>query len=53
MKDSTFLQWIHDRIYYVYEKEKIDQNIDFLIKLREIIEKTKEGENGKKANSIH
>jgi len=36
MKDSEHLQWIHDRIVNVYGES---ENVDFLIRLREIIGK--------------
>jgi hypothetical protein len=35
MTDKEHLQWIHDRIVNVYEE---NENVDFLIKMREIIE---------------
>jgi len=39
MKDKQFLQWIHDRLYYVYHESP---NVDFMHKLRAIIEVTPE-----------
>jgi hypothetical protein len=43
MKNFEQLQWIHDRIVNVYgEKE----NAGFLIKFREIIQETKNSEEG-------
>lgn len=42
MKDSEFLQWIHDRIINVYKESS---NVDFLYRLREIIQLIKEIEN--------
>jgi len=41
MKDSEHLQWIHDRIVNVYGE---NQNIDFLIRLRQIITKLEKAE---------
>ena len=38
---SKHLQWIHDRIINVYGEDK---DVDFLIKLREIIQHTKSSE---------
>ena len=35
MKDSEHLQWIHDRIVDVYHE---NENVDFLIRMREIIQ---------------
>ena len=35
MTDKEHLQWIHDRIVNVYRE---NENVDFLIKMREIIE---------------
>lgn len=43
MKDSEHLQWIHDRIINVYNES---ENIDFLIRFREIIKTTKDSEDG-------
>jgi len=43
MKDSEHLQWIHDRIINVYNES---ENVDFLIRLREIIKTTKDSEDG-------
>ena len=34
--DKAHLQWIHDRIVEVYGE---NENVDFLIKMREIISK--------------
>ncbi|MCP3941084.1 MAG: hypothetical protein GY710_06330 [Desulfobacteraceae bacterium] len=42
MKDKEFLQWIHDRIIEVYGENK---NIDFLHRLRKIIEETEINDN--------
>ena len=41
MKDFEHLQWIHDRIINVYNE---NENVDFLIRMREIIKTTKENE---------
>jgi len=43
MKDFEHLQWIHDRIINVYNES---ENVDFLVRLREIIKTTKENEKG-------
>lgn len=43
MKDFEHLQWIHDRIINVYNES---ENVDFLIRLREIIKTTKDSEEG-------
>lgn len=40
-KFSKDLQWIHDRIINVYKES---ENVDFLVKLREIIKTMKEQE---------
>ena len=37
-KDSEHLQWLHDRFIHVYGENK---NVDFLIRMREIIESKK------------
>ncbi len=34
MTDAEFLQWVHDRMIYVYGESP---NVDFLHRLREII----------------
>ena len=39
MNDKEHLQWIHDRIVNVYGE---NENVDFLIKMREIIDNFKE-----------
>ena len=41
MSDSNFLQWIHDRLKRVCKES---QNVDHLIRLRKIIQKTKQQE---------
>lgn len=43
MTDSEHLQWIHDRIVNVYDES---ENVDFLIRMRNIIEHAKANENG-------
>lgn len=43
MKDSEHLQWIHDRIINIYNES---ENVDFLIRLRDIIKTMKESEDG-------
>lgn len=40
-EDSKHLQWIHDRIINKYNES---ENVDFLIRLREIIEKLQKEE---------
>ena len=40
-ENSEHLQWIHDRIVSVYDESP---NVDFLIRLREIIKEEKEHE---------
>ena len=40
-KNSEHLQWIHDRMVYQYGESP---NVDFLIKLRNIIAETKQTE---------
>jgi len=41
MTDSEHLQWLHDRIVNVYGES---ENVDFLIKFREIIKDIKDEE---------
>ena len=41
MSDSEHLQWLHDRIVNVYGES---ENVDFLIKFREIIKDIKDEE---------
>jgi len=41
MTDSEHLQWLHDRIVNVYGE---NQNVDFLIRFREIIKGIKDEE---------
>lgn len=41
MKKSEHLQWLHDRIVNVYGES---ENVDFLIKFREIIKDIKDEE---------
>ena len=41
MTDSEHLQWLHDRIVNVYGE---NQNVDFLIRFREIIKDIKDEE---------
>ena len=43
MENSEHLQWIHDRMVNVYGES---ENVDFLIKFREIIKEQKELEVG-------
>ena len=40
IQDKEFLQWIHDRLHYVYKEP---YNMDFMHKLRAIIETIPEG----------
>jgi len=37
MKDKEFLQWIHDRLRFVYGE---NQHVDYMIKLKSIIRST-------------
>jgi len=46
MNNSEHLQWIHDRIVNVYGES---ENVDYLIKLREIIAEEKTSEESFKA----
>ena len=39
-EDRKHLQWIHDRLVYVYGES---ENVDFLIKMREIIKPKEDG----------
>ena len=49
-KDSEHLQWVHDRFIHVYGE---NENVDFLIKMREIIASMKPEEtNHKKVGDI-
>jgi hypothetical protein len=41
MKDSEHLEWIHNRIVEVYKESR---NVDFLIRMRKIIETVKNNE---------
>ena len=41
MKKSEHLQWLHDRIVNVYDES---ENVDFLIRFREIIKDIKDEE---------
>ena len=38
-EDRKHLQWIHDRIVYVYGES---ENVDFLIKMRKILNQNKD-----------
>jgi hypothetical protein len=41
MKDSEFLQWIHDRLHFVHGENEL---YDYMWRLREIIKKNQEQE---------